>query len=1078
MRWINNQFYSLSCFTFFFFSFSSLGAAPPNGGDRPGKGQKILGLRVPGLKGESLKKLLSRGFLVTGDGAGSMADLYEVRGPRDFLPALVTIDALEDPVFRAVSLVVRASWAREGPSRKRALEKWIQGLLAMGPGPWLEGWKKALEVLGVSLTILAPPGELEDLGLPAGVLRAVRAEEGNFETFQERPSPILGRMVDYGRVPTPGGRIGVLPFFTERWLNTARFKWWLAEAVLLLDRPEQLKAGLLLSATAPVEWKNLNKRDRILAGPLDNLGLGDFQEALKEAGGLKKVKKNPGVLRKILGMLKAKKIPGRCAFQVQRTRGLNLGGSRSSPGIDALVLGSGGRYVHPTGLILAGGVGNSWARKEAGKHRIRYFWGEVWRPDLALGDVDWPGVETCLSVSFSRGGGGCSLFWRFFRILAGEGPGRDGNGEWYWNSPAWKKRKALAALGGWALWRKALGPLGRRGRLVVGGGNPRGGYIVPSREEIQALREFFGLYERIAPHLEILGEPLKRVRSLLKKTAELREKQETGESWSEEDEAFFSGFSRALRLRGDHHPESPEGSGNSFYPCVVQVGDLSVREPGKDSGHPEGKLFSGLATPKRIYAIVRSFGKWMVARGGVLDYREFLVPPGMGFDDRDWAETLRSHPGAGALDVTGEEGFPAKGWRRKIEEAVREKNPALLQAMVLAGGAEKEAEMEFLARILEKERAGCKDRWRVACTSLDLRPPGLKGLLFSFQLVWRGRADPALVPPGRRKDLCRKVALEAGRSGAFPLSFFRELFGRGLDLFQAGLEGYIEGKKKLGAEESGRILLEFLSYPGKGASGPEEQKRRELAGLVVRSGREMMKTLFLKDLSLGWTPPESVMVHKALLWAFCPEGFKLEDWVLEKAPSSLLGALSGLKPVKGVPLPKESLRYFQEKLAGKSIGADSYFGILYFLERNGFFPDPRLWEKGWSLLEKSLSSSDLLRSDPDSVPFYARSVWAFCLALWKPGRFVKRFRSFMESRKDEERTALWELLRRSLSQATDKFRPVLVDPFFSLLCPGEEVWKDLPPPPDIPMEGMKMDWPALEVWLAVLKNRVPMRREE
>ncbi len=1071
-------------------SFQPVVRAGPHGGiSRPGKGERILGLETCRLNGEEVKLLLRRGFLVTNERARTMADLYEIRHPRDLFPPLVTIDSLEVPVFRAVSLVFRASWAEEGEARRKALEEWTRRLLALGPGAWPGAWKKALALLLVSSRLLSRPGLLEDSLIPAGVVRLVRWEERNFQALQERTSPILGKWVDYSMFPRSLEGRGIPAFLAEKWLKTAKLKWWLSEAILLLDRPEPWKASLLLAATAPEEWKELDQRDQALAGPLDNLGLQDYQEAMKAAGGLKALQADPEALEKLRRSLEARPVPGRQWFQgaghssrgeilpARAGKGLNLGGSRFSPGIDALEAGIRGRYAHPTGLILAGGAGNSWARKRAENYRIRFFWGGAWRPSLSLGDVDWKAVETCLSVPCSRGNTGVSLFWRFFRAVARDQSGRDGNGEWYWDSPGWKKRRALAALSGWALWRKALGPLGRRGDLVAAAAGGLGGYIVPSRKELQALRALFDFYRKKAPPMEILSEPLGRVEFLLKKVFELREKQESGKPWSAEDERFFFRFSRALRWRGGLEVSSGEDSKGSFSFFAISPGDVFLREPGAGPARPEGKFFCGLAPPRRIYAVVRLLGKWGIARGGLLDYREFLVPPGVEFTDSDWADTLRARPEAGSLERAKGEGHGGGGWEEDLKEALKGKNLAFLRVLLLGKkGREKRLE-EVLAGFLEKERRRCRDRWRVAVTGPEFRPPGLPGLLFALQLLWQGRADFALLPAGRRKEFCRKLAREAGKAGTLPVSFLRELFCLGPEWFDAGLRAWIQGKKALSAEEAARILLEFLVYPGVDGSEREERRRRDLADLVVRAGKGGMKTLFLRDLSLGWSPSESVNAHRALLWAFCPQGFKLEDWVLEKAPSSLLAALRDLdNRLKGVWIPPESVRYLLGRLKDRVREGRAFFGIFCFLERSGVFPGPELWKKGWGFLESRLSGPGLSAQDVGEDPFYQWSCWTFCLALGKPGLFVEKFRALVEGGSEEERAFLWKLLKRGLTQVTNKYdKRIEVNPFFSLLEPGMEVWKDLPGAPEIPERGKDMDWAALKRWLEDLSRRVPRR---
>ncbi len=668
------------CFTFFGGAAGQEGPAPDRIG--PPSRKEVLGLEKPKLGEYTIGRLLHRGFLVTEKRARGMADLYEVSDPRDGeLATLVTTDSLLEPVMEAAFLVFRASWAEEGKGLPSLLRLWIAGLSRKGPGPWPKAWRLAGGVLCVSLGILKGKGALQDLPLPGEILQAARQELDRISRKRTAWSPLLGRTIVYGAFPLSSPLPGEGLF--GGWVSPARLKAWLGQCAFMLDDPVQTRAAFLLAATAPKGWKQAFSLDRSLVGPLENLGIGAYQEALQEAGGLEAVQAGTKGWEKALAFLKGRIVPGKALLEggskgeqwiqvwvngrtwnirlpplscswaesfpgVRYGKGLLLDGPGFSPDAEALQWGVYGRAAHPSGLVLAGGAGNTWALGKARSYCLHFLTGIPWAPEMAQGAYDWNLVRGILAPRAEEPASLQDLFWDLFRAITTDKPPGKANREWYFSSPAWAERRARTGLAGWVLWRRAAGPSVRRClALVAAAGFSNQGYVVPTCAELERFRRFAAFLRKVAPGVEPLREPLVKANRLVERVFQLRRKQEQGRPWNQEDQDFFAHYGKALKLRKD------EGFGNRVqektphaYAC--NVGDLMAYRGGiLEAEAPEASLFAALALPRRIYALVRIGGKWYLARGGVLDYREFALPVGMTLDDRGWRDILKTRPGAG-----------------------------------------------------------------------------------------------------------------------------------------------------------------------------------------------------------------------------------------------------------------------------------------------------------------------------------------------------------------------------------------------------------------------------------------------
>ncbi|HHI68748.1 MAG TPA: DUF3160 domain-containing protein, partial [Planctomycetes bacterium] len=720
------------------------GPAPERIG--PPSRKEVLGLEKPKLGEYTIARLLRRGFLVTEKRARGMADLYEVFDPQDGeLATLVTTDSLLEPVMEAAFLVFRASWAQEGKGLPSLLRRWIAGLSRKGPGPWPKAWRLAGGVLCVSLGILEGKGTLQDLPLPGEILQAARQELDRISRKRTAWSPLLGRTIVYGAFPLSSPLPGEGLF--GGWVSPARLKAWLGQCAFMLDDPVQTRAAFLLAATAPKGWKQAFSLDRSLVGPLENLGIGAYQEALQEAGGLEAVQAGTKGWEKALAFLKGRVVPGKallvegpkgkrwirfrqggrtwnfllpplsCAWAesflgVRLGKGLLLDGQGLSPDAEALQWGVYMRFAHPSGLVLAGGVGNSWALGKARSYCLHFLTGIPWAPEMAQGAYDWNLVRGILAPRAEKSASLQDLFWDLFRAITRDKPPGKANREWYFSSPAWAERRARTGLAGWVLWRRAAGPSVRRCLGLVGAAGFRHqGYVVPTCAELERFRRFVAFLRNVAPGVEPLREPLAKANRLVERVYQLRRKQEQGRPWNQEDQDFFAHYGKALKLRKD------EGFGNRVqektphaYAC--NVGDLmAYRGRTLEAEAPEASLFAALALPRRIYALVRIGGKWYLARGGVLDYREFALSVEMTLDDQGWRDVLKTRPAAGRLPG-GEKG-PGKreGRRLSLWSAISAKDPVALEAALLLSRRPEGAKDGLLRRLVGKARKACRDPW-------------------------------------------------------------------------------------------------------------------------------------------------------------------------------------------------------------------------------------------------------------------------------------------------------------------------------------------------------------------------------
>ncbi len=1047
----------------------------------------MLGLELPKLGKKRMEHLFRQGFLVTEKRAKGIADLYDVFDRQDGeLATLVTTDSLLEPVMEAAFLVFRASWAEEGRALPPLLRSWIGRLSKAGPGPWPKAWRLAGGILCVSLGILEGKEALGGLPLPEDVLQAAREELDRISRKRTAWSPLLGRSVDYGALSLSSPLPGEVNF--GGWASPARLKAWLSQCVLLLDDPVQTRAGLLLAGTAPSGWEQAFSRERSLVGPLDNMGIGVYRDALKRAGGLKQVQAGEKGWGKALAFLKERFVPGKALLAQGRKgelsilvrlagrnltyylpplscpwassllgsmvgKGLLLDGPGFSPDAEALQWGVFLRPAHPTGLLLAGGVGNSWAEAKAASYCLRFLSGGPWDAQFARGDYDWRLIKEILAPRSGEPVSLQSLFWDLFRAIAADEPPGMPNREWYFSTPAWAERRARTALAGWTLWRRAAGPSVRRCLGIAAASGFRDqGYIIPTSAELDRFRRFVAFLAQAAPKWEILHEPLARVSKLVKRVYELRRKQEQGLEWNRADMDFFAHYGEALKVRKD------EG-GNSFrekvphaYAC--NVGDLMAAEEGRtlEARFPEVFLFAALAPPRRIYALVRIGGKWYLARGGVLDYREFVLPSGMSLDDRGWREVLKVLPEAGTLPDG--EGKPGKrvGAGQEWKRALASKNLVLLESALLRARTSPESLDALLRARVKRERKRCRSPWALALTDEKILPPGREGLLFALKVLWKGTLDLTLVPPARRRELASLAGRKAAEEEKFPWSFFRELYREDREAWTAAFEAWLDSIQDLDPLRAGKILLEFLKAPAPGAPPlvPETQRARLAGRLVSKAGKEMETMLLRGGVRL------KVLLCQALFWAWSPEGYHLLDGVIQKDPQEFLETTTDAISYLKKSLPEESIRFLQEEIRRGRAGGDLYFRFLYLLLVHGVSPGVEAVQRGWKIFKERFLRDGKGRSGEEG---FGPEDCLSSLLLSRPGEVLGWIRG--ELGKDGGNRA-----GRYLEKAVG-----CIIETWDMDSTGTSA---LPPLPDVFQGGKVTDWNALDGWLREARRRLEM----
>lgn len=633
---------------------------------------EVHGLKESKLTDVQVKILLKRGFLLTGKRGRNMADLYLPYDlPDGLLPVLVTIDSLAIPVLKVLGKGIEMELAKEASSLPQALLSWEGSLRETGPGKWRKGWLLAQTILAVSMGILEGRGAMDRLALPHQVRDLAQKELALANNGGRRVSALFGRLFDYHGVgsflESPGGFS--LQGRAER---LVRLKRWLGQAVLEISNPTQFRAALILAWTVPKSWLIAHRWERKLFGRLDNIEIMDIKKILKLHGGLSRAQKDHLIEKKLQNVIAC--LPG--PYQGNPKRGINLDSEKvhlnthektvpgkglllDGPRIswDALALRNGtwGRYSHPSGLLLAGAAGNRWALKKVNEgYCLKWLSGGDFKPVFGKGDVDWKACVEALRLKEGSTPSAQALFVRFFRKISrdtGWIPNWDG---WSWSREQWGRKRALTALGLWVAWRKAVGPFTRRTFCLIGASVENDeGYILPTLEELQRLKELNDFVWTALHDLKCLSKPFEKVSVLLENAISLRKKQDRGIRFSVREKQFFKEYWERIQILGTGNRLF---SGNPPQAWLVDLGSIStVFSP--NPGKPEVRLFGATGLPRRIYGIVKLHNGWNLCKGGILEYHEFVAPYSINVSEMDWVELLRVNPRAGGISFKSKNKF-------------------------------------------------------------------------------------------------------------------------------------------------------------------------------------------------------------------------------------------------------------------------------------------------------------------------------------------------------------------------------------------------------------------------------------
>ncbi|HHI68208.1 MAG TPA: DUF3160 domain-containing protein, partial [Planctomycetes bacterium] len=687
---------------------------------------------------------------------------------------------------------------------------------------------------------------------------------------------------------------------------------------LLLTSPRETKAAFLLAAAAPREWKEYRKREKAFEGPLDNLDLDNFARALKEAGGISKVMGSRAAFlraRKILDSLPGPRvadpalvranplITGETYPEIRREqKGLLLDGAAWSPGAEILSRGApAGAPVHPSALWIAWAGGNEEARKAWRTYELTFPTGTPWAPGLAVPKgVDWKKIQSILNRASSLPPSAPFLFWKLFSALDRQAPGPDPNPEWFWHTPAWARRRAETALAAWTLWRRAAGPGLRMGYGLIGcsSGEPSG-YVAATLPELERLEDLAEFLRSRTPPDSRPAKILKKLSLWIGRMKALRKKQTAGIPWTREEKKYFSHFWKALNATPYPPSDITKETPHAFAVPAAWLADLRNGA----APRPEVTLYAATACPRIFYAIVRCGKKWRLAAGGLLDFREFVLPAGVPMSDSFWRRILESRAGAGK--VFGK--APPKEGAKKdpLEEAFSSKNALLLLTALRAKGMDEGKTAGLLEEFLARARKEVQKKKRLVLSGALEKLGGIPALTAALEVLWTGEVKLDPIPETDWEKTAWAVVRTTLREGLSCNDFLRHYREKDPEGAKKVIRACIHTRRKWNTWDMSFFLSKFLGPPtltgSKLFSSPE---REELAEEVIRKwlpGLEKDRPLFTWE-----------VIHLFLSGA--PSGMKAVEAYCAAHPRYIPSLIPDLWVKSEGLFPETALAWMRKKL--------------------------------------------------------------------------------------------------------------------------------------------------------------------